>query len=138
MIPVVVETKSYSPRDEVRKTWFHTEQEMRFLHSPQDQSIAITVEVRADEDQYHTIDPITLSAFDPSGDDTMTETAFTNSGTQTSPYVRQNLKTALTSTAPRGYGLQERVTIRDQETTWELLTMQLTAFIDPEEFSGLP
>lgn len=137
MIPVTVETKSYSPRDEVQKTWFHTEQEMRFLHSPQDQTISLTVAVRADEGQYHTIDPITLSPLstEPS-EDTFTETAFTNQTDQTSTYLRENLKTSLTSTAPRGYGLQEKILIRDDQTTWELLTMLVSGFIDTESYAG--
>lgn len=138
MIPVTIETKSYSPRDEVHKTWFHTEQEMRFLHSPQDQSISLAVEVRADEGQYHEIDQITLSALSPDEGDIFTETAMTNSGEQISAYLRENLKTSLTSTAPRGYGLQEKILIRDDQTLWELLTMQVSGFIDPESFAGLP
>jgi len=135
LIPVVLATKSYSPKDEVHKTWFHTEQEMRFIHSPHDVSISLRVEVRADEGGYHDTDPVTLA---PDASPFTNSGTMTNSGTQLSPYTRQNLKTALTSTAPRGYGLQERVTIRDELTLWEILTLQVSGLLDPESFSGLP
>ena len=128
IIPVVLETKNYTAGDPLKKTWFHTEQEVRFLIDPGDEDLDITVDVRGDEDGYVSTDAVTMSV--SARPHLPVDLPFA-----LVPEKRQQLKTSLAGII--GYptnGLMERITIRDDNSRWEILTLVVSGIVEELDF----
>ena len=122
MIPVVIETASYSPGESYKKTWVHVQDELRFLHSPGDQSITVAVDVRSDEGGWVSAQSYT---FTPDAGPNLPH----DMPMDMTPYSRITQKLSLTSLS-RAYGMQTRIRIRDNQTRWELIDHGVSGQID--------
>lgn len=135
LIPVVIETRSYAGDvqgqevDHLRKTWVHTEVEMRYLFDDADTQVAVNVEVRGDEGAYIETDHFTFVT--DAGPNLPVDLPFA-----LTPDSRQTRKLSLTGIPGEPTHLiQERVTIRDDATRWEILSTLVTGLINPQEFA---